>query len=307
MGTTTLGEIAQPDCPIEAVEASDVAGEVYVELIAPTTNRVDAALELARRHLHVRSSSGSWRRGLSPHAPYSVHPALLRRVVDLSAVQRVPIAMHLAETADELELLQTGSGRLRGLLEELGAWDLSAFPGNKRPMDYLQVLSGAHRVLVIHGNYLNDEEISFLAQNGSTMSVVYCPRTHAFFEHSKYPLAKMLAAGATVAVGTDSRASSPDLSVLNELRHVARTHADLKGETVLSLGTLHGARALGRDHEVGSLERNKLADLAIVALPDRDSSDPYELVFDSDLPVVGRCWRGEAGRFVRTRARRQNK
>jgi imidazolonepropionase-like amidohydrolase len=76
------------------------------------------------------------------------------------------------------------------------------------------------------------------------------------------------------------------------MRHVARTHADLKGEVILSLGTLFGARALGRDHEIGSLERHKFADLAIVALPDRESSDPHELVLDSDLPTVARCWRG---------------
>jgi imidazolonepropionase-like amidohydrolase len=101
----------------------------------------------------------------------------------------------------------------------------------------------------------------------------------------------MLDAGVLVALGTDSRASSPDLSVLAEMRLAAAIHADVDCEQVLRLGTLHAARALGLGHEVGSLEPGKQADLAVVALPERDD-DPYRLLFDADLPVVGSWRRG---------------
>ena len=79
------------------------------------------------------------------------------------------------------------------------------------------------------------------------MAVVYCPRTHAWFGHARYPLEKLLAAGAIVALGTDSRASSPDLSLLAEMRHVAREFPAMSRATILELGTLGGARALGLD------------------------------------------------------------
>ena len=83
--------------------------------------------------------------GLSPHAPYSVHRELLSAVIALSAAQRVPVAMHLAESREELELLRHGSGPLRAFLEEIGAWDAAAIPSGSRPIDYLRLLASAHR------------------------------------------------------------------------------------------------------------------------------------------------------------------
>ena len=125
----------------------------------------------------------------------------------------------------------------------------------------------------------------FWARHRERMAVVYCPRTHDWFAHGAYPLEKMLAAGATVALGTDGRGSSPDLSLLAEMRFAARRHPAVGLDKILRMGTIDGARALGRGREIGSLEPGKQADLAIVALPDRDAADPHELLFDSAEPV----------------------
>jgi cytosine/adenosine deaminase-related metal-dependent hydrolase len=292
LGTTTLGDIVQPGWigQSAALEQPLPAVTAFLELIAPTPARIPAALELAQRHLELAKKATAWQPGLSPHAPYSVHPGLLTKIAAMSAQHRVPLAMHLAESRAEMELLQTGGGPLRELLEELGAWCPTLIPAAARPLDYLRTLAAAHRVLVIHGNYLDDEEIALVAAHRATTSVVYCPRTHAFFGHAPYRLEEMRAAGANVALGTDSRASSPDLSVLAEMRAVARRHPAVAGDAILRMGTLAGARALGCESEVGTLEPGKSADLAIVALPDRDAANPHKLLLDSDLPVVA-VWR----------------
>ena len=125
------------------------------------------------------------------------------------------------------------------------------------------------------------------------MAVVYCPRTHAWFDHAPYPLEKMLAAGAVVALGTDSRASSPDLSLLAEMRHVARTFPALSRTKMLELGTLAGARALGREAEIGTLEAGKWANLAAIRLPEDRAADSYELLLDGGGEAVGNWVRGE--------------
>ena len=91
-------------------------------------------------------------------------------------------------------------------------------------MDYLQLLDRAHRSLIIHGNFLDQEEIHFIGSRRRRMSVVICPRTHAYFRHPSYPLRQMLDAEVNIALGTDSRASNPDLSVLSEMRYLAREH-----------------------------------------------------------------------------------
>lgn len=296
-GVTTLGEIAQPDWPLDAIAASPPGVTVFQELIAPTVDRVAAAVELARSHLTTGPLT-LWERGetsclgLSPHAPYSVHFDLLRAAVELSRDKKIPLAMHLAESREESELLRSGSGPFRTLLEELGAWDATAIRPQSRPLDYLRHLALAHRALVIHGNYLDDEEIAFLGAHREQMAVVYCPRTHDWFAHNAYPLEKMLAAGATVALGTDGRGSSPDLSLLAEMRFAAQRHPAIGLDKILRMGTIDGARALGRDEEIGSIAPGKQADLAIVALPDRATADPYQLLFDSTEPVVACYCRG---------------
>jgi cytosine/adenosine deaminase-related metal-dependent hydrolase len=291
-GTTTLGEIAQPGWPAEVFQGVPLEATVFLELIAPTPERVGPLLELAPQHLRAADPSGPWRPGLSPHAPYSVLPQLLTAAVSLSATGRVPLAFHLAESREELQLLRSGRGPFRDYFDELGTCHPDLFGCGTRPLDYLHTLAAAERTLVIHGNYLDDEEIAFLAEQAERMSVVYCPRTHAYFGHDAYPLEQMLAAGVTVALGTDSRASAPDLSLLAEIRFVADRYPTLARDVVLRLGTINGARALGRDQEIGSLEPGKYANLTVVALPDRDAADPHELLFDSDQPVVATWFRG---------------
>jgi cytosine/adenosine deaminase-related metal-dependent hydrolase len=159
-------------------------------------------------------------------------------------------------------------------------------------LDYLRELTAAPRALAIHGNYLAADEIEFLAAHADRLAVVYCPRTHAWFGHTPYPLAHMLSAGVRVALGTDSRASNPDLSLLEEMRFVARHHPQLDPARVLELGTLAGALALGRDGDIGTLEPGKLANLAMVPLPEYEAVDPHELLFDSALAVCQTWYRG---------------
>jgi cytosine/adenosine deaminase-related metal-dependent hydrolase len=235
-------------------------------------DRVDATLE---KHLDV---------GISPHAPYTVHPELLQRLIDSAVARKLPVAMHLAESLEELELLRDNTGPFQQLLADRSMWDPEAIPLGSKPLDYLRVLSQAPRSLVIHGNYLSHEEITFLGENRETMSVVYCPRTHAFFGHSAYPLQQMLDAGVRVALGTDSRASNPDLNMLSEMRCVEKQFPHISPEAILQMGTLWGAEGLGLSHEVGTLEPGKLADL--VAIPCPASDDPLSTILHgSELPT----------------------
>ena len=246
-------------------DAADVTA--FVEAIGFSQARAESAFAAVGGRLAELERIGSVRPGLSPHAPYTVSPDLLRRLVQLARERELPVAMHLAESADELKLLRDGTGRLQELLVERSMWDADAIPGGSRPLDYLRSLAAAPRSLVIHGNYLDTEEQAFLAAHADRMSLVYCPRTHDYFAHPPYPLAALLAAGVNVALGTDSRASNPDLDLLGEMRHAAAMHPEIEPHDILRMGTLAGADALGRADEVGSITPGKLANLVAIPLP----------------------------------------
>jgi cytosine/adenosine deaminase-related metal-dependent hydrolase len=297
-GATHVGEIAAPDAsPADRnVYASQRGGvTVFQELLGLSADRVGELLGLARSFVQDPIWTNSQvRPGLSPHAPYTVHPELLAGAARLSSRAGVPVAMHLAESVDEIELLASHSGPLVQLLTDLDAWDPAALPRGMQPLDCLERLSQAHKALVIHGNFLTDEEVEYLAARRGRMSLVYCPRTHAYFGHGDYPLAARLAAGVQVCLGTDSRASNPDLSLWAEMQYVAARHPDVAPAAVAEMATMAGARALGLDAELGSIQVGKRADLVLVRIPHRHAHDPYELLMDCESSVEAVFVRGEA-------------
>lgn len=291
-GTTTLGEITTTPVPEGVLPDAPLQCTMFHELIGLSEERADTALADLTTWLDaIDRQNLTGRPGLSPHAPYSVSCGLLEKAISLSAEKKIPLEMHLAESAEELELLASHSGPFVELFTEYGFWEPAAVPRGVRSLDFLKQLARAHRALVIHGNLLASDEISFLGDHADQMSVVYCPRTHAYFDHGRYPLVEMLDRGVTVALGTDSRASNPNLSLWEEMQFVARAFPELPREQVLKLGTLAGATALGLGREVGSLSPGKQADFCVIGLSDRDA-EPHELILSEDSVVEATVCQG---------------
>ncbi len=244
--------------------------------ISASQPRLGGSLALPSLALPSNDWSPNWTAGLSPHAPYSLSRELFSEVLDLAKQSRCPVAMHLAETREELELLATGTGPLAELFTEWGLWTTGQRAAFRSPLEVLQQLSSLSRVLVIHGNYLTSEELDFLTGKDQ-FSVVYCPRTHSYFQHDLYPLAELLERGIRVALGTDSRASNPDLNLLSEVRHVAQQHPEIAPTTLLEMATTHGAEALGLGNSVGCIAPGLRADLCVLPIPP-GIRDPFEAV-----------------------------
>ena len=292
-GVTTVGDIATVGWQLGPSDAAATDVTAFAEVITLSALRFAEALDRVRKHLDDAIARGRWRGAICPHAPYTVHPELIAKLLDLGVERGTTVAFHLAESTDELELMRDSAGPLAEYLIARGFWIPGAIPRGTRPMDYLRVLARAPRALVIHGNLLDDEEILFVAANRDRMSVVYCPRTHAYFDHPPHPLPKLLAAGARVVLGTDGRVSNPDLNLLADARYVAGKFPAIAPADVLAMITLYAAEALGLEHKIGTLEPGKRADLAVLALPERMAPDPYEAIFGSDSQVVRTMHAGE--------------
>ena len=297
-GTTFLADTTTAGLSWDRVAAAPVRAVVFAELIG------------LRRERGLQTSEDAWdwigkldpgdqvaacaRPGLSPHAPYSTSGWLYHR----AAMSRMPLSTHLAEMPEELELLERRTGPLRDFLEDLGAWDDDWDPIGPKPGDYVR--KGDLRKadwLIAHGNYFDPSEFWQLrpeaAPDGHRVAVAYCPRTHARFGHAPHPFLAMMERGVVVCLGTDSLASSPSLSVLDEIRFLKRRDPTLSGPLLLTMATLFGAWALRAETTTGSLKAGKSADLAVVALPDRDADDPHDLLLDSDLPVAATVFEGD--------------
>ena len=280
-GVAAIGEIGTGDAwDATLVPPLDVT--VFQETICLHPDRFVESMQGAKHFINERSLGATWQTGLSPHAPYTVHPELLDHLLDLAARRQLPVAMHLAESREELELLASGQGALRSMLDGVGIiWPAEEMRSFRRPLAYLERLARAPRSLVVHGNYLASDEIAYIAQQRERMTVVYCPRTHAYFQHERHPLVELLHSGAAVAIGTDGRGSNPDLDLLAELRCVAREFPELSPRKIIELGTIDGARALGIHHRLGSLEVGKQAAFVAVPLDSVEQGDPYAAILSS--------------------------
>jgi len=285
-GTTTVGEIATS---VESLRHFDQGTQVpravvFRECLGFTTDRIAGQEQVAADFLQEPVSEEAEQRlwhGLSPHAPYSVHPDLYQSLIQQARDQGVPAAVHLGETSAEFDLLERKAGAFVDLLSELELWDPAILKEGMRMYDYLAPLAELPAALAVHGNYFGPAEWEFL-KRAPSISIVYCPRTHHYFGHPEHPWLTMIEQGINVALGTDSRASNPDLSIWNELLFLRERNPEVSPDLILECGTLAGARALGLAEEVGSLAVGKQADLALIRLPDGSSATRNsDLLLDS--------------------------
>jgi cytosine/adenosine deaminase-related metal-dependent hydrolase len=256
-GTTTFGDVVDlrtfPEI-VEVFRKTGARGRVFVEAIGFRPESADKVFEAVWDLVEMRALPPNVETGVSPHAPYSVSRPLLERVVAVADGHGRPLAVHLAETLEELAFLRHGIGPLRELLKRVGADDPGYKPDGSATAFLARLELTRAPLLLIHGNYLRPRDVPAGA------FVVYCPTAHAFFGHPEHPVLELLEEGVRVALGSDSAASGSTVDLLSETQHLAKARADVPAPAVFRMATEWGARALGFD--AGVLATGKLADLA---------------------------------------------
>ena len=225
-----------------------------------------------------RDASSRLRIALTPHAPYSVEFEGYRRCLQVARERRLPLATHLAETPGEAPFLAHHNGPFLELWQKLHAWDekVPTFAGG--PIRFAKALGLLdYPTLLAHVNYCDQEELDILAAGQA--SVVYCPRTHAYFGHPAHKWRQMLERGINVAIGTDSCASSPDLNLLEDLLLLRRIAPDMPAVALWELATNRAARATQMDDLVGSVAPGKFADFVLFAC---EGHDPLSEILDTN-------------------------
>lgn len=221
--------------------------------------------------------------GLAPHTPYSASAKLYAEAAAIAAREDLPVATHLAESREETEMFRDGRGALFEFMQSLGR--SMGDCGSRSPF---AVLSDTglldERWIVAHLNELTEEDLRLLSR-APRFHVVHCPRSHAYFGHSKFELTKLRNLGFNISLGTDSLASNADLSLLAELRAVSRVEPCLSPRELLEMVTINPAIALRQAQSLGQIRAGFNADL--VAAPHRDSTENAltELLhFEGKLP-----------------------
>jgi cytosine/adenosine deaminase-related metal-dependent hydrolase len=293
-GTAAVGEISTAGASVAPLVESGLRGIVYYELLSGDPAQARAVLRRGQEQLE------RWRRayprtrlrfGLSLHAPYTVSAPLFELASAWCAAEGVPLCIHAAESPAESQWLLDRTGPIADTLyRSLGLpTNLEPAPGCS-PVRYLHEL-GVLRAqpLLVHGVQVDEDDLALLS--GSDVAVAHCPRSNAWLQCGRMPYDAYRAAGVRLALGTDSLASAPSLSLWDEAAAAWQAHV-AAGELadpheLLRLVTLEGAAALGLEHELGTLEVGKVAELACASLIPLSSEERASC----DL-VVRALWEG---------------
>ncbi len=270
-GTTTVGEICTHGVSPGVLKRSGLRATVYQEIISMGPSSPISRLQ----SLVPRPSTNLVRTGLSPHAPYTVSATALLQIKKLALRNHLHLCMHVAESKDEIRLLQRKKSRFEKLYRAVG-WDTDWSPSADSPFAYLHTLGLLNEnFLAVHAVQATDKDIMLIKR--SRVSIAHCPRSNRETGVGKMPLRKLLDAGVVVGLGTDSLASSPSLNLWDEMRSAYRMHRSdgVTVKDIFALATSGGAKALGMFNTIGSIAPGKRADIIAVPLPKKDTGDIY--------------------------------
>jgi cytosine/adenosine deaminase-related metal-dependent hydrolase len=284
-GTGLFGDVANTLTTVPILERAGVSACVFYEQIG--FGVMDGAAKMAEVRARITEAVVPADRRIrispAPHAPFSVSPALFMAIrEDLDAHGGDVSTVHLGESPEETEFVRRGTGPWRTLLEDLGVWTDRWQPPGSSPVKYLRDLGFLDRsVLAVHGVQFDGEDLTILRSLG--MTIVSCPRSNRHVGVGSPPLEAFYAMDVDVAFGTDSLASAPDLNLFAELAEARRVAPRVPASRLLASATRVGARALGFESDLGTIEPGKRAALIAVRIP-ADVTDVEEYLVGGIAP-----------------------
>ncbi len=263
-GTGAVGDIMAQHASRKAYCGTSLPGVLFLESLGQDPTII-TKIKQELRSVLAEGQVGQMRLGLTPHSPYSISASYLRDIYAKCQREDLPCTTHLAESPAEVEFIAGSSGELATQFYPRVGWQyLIPAAAGCRPAQYLQQQGGLFPGnLLVHGVQLNQAEIELLAAR--QMALVLCPRSNARLDVGQAPVAKLLAAGVSLAIGTDSLASNDSLSVWDELTFAHQWfQGQLDAPTLFRMATHGGAAALGLEQRLGSLAVGKDASFQVL-------------------------------------------
>ncbi|MDN5696903.1 MAG: amidohydrolase family protein, partial [Rubrobacter sp.] len=258
-GTTYMAESSPYGECLPQLAESGMAGMIFAEFFPVEFDSPEESADFISRKVEELRRGIPERLGAhaSVHAPYTIHPTAARLVARRAAKRGDPLAIHLSESREEVEFFREGTG----LLTELGGAEWAG--QGISPVAYAENtgLLGPRTIAAHVATGVSDEDLDILARTDT--AVVHCPRSNRNLGCGTARVPEMLQRGIRVGMGTDGLWSSDDMSLWAETLAAAELHG-FNGTLSLELATIRGARALGVEDEIGTLEAGKRADLTII-------------------------------------------
>ncbi len=274
-GTTTIANLTAFPELIRRVPAVPIRTWWFAELI--DVRSPDRANELVDSAVELLKSEQNY--GLAPHALFTASKNLYQRCEE--AGEGILLTTHLAESREEMEMFRDGSGPLYEFLESIGR-DMGDCGHGTALECFLRVTDlstkrlltqNENNWLVAHLNELTESDFELLKKMKTKFHVVHSPRSHDYFDHSRFPFKRLHAIGFNVCLGTDSLASNECLSLFAEVRAFQRNEPAVSPDKIFEMVTVNAASALRQQNTLGRIRPGFRADL--IAIPCTEDGDLF--------------------------------
>jgi 5-methylthioadenosine/S-adenosylhomocysteine deaminase len=274
-GTTSIGEITSEGISPYILSNYNIRGKVFYEVLGLSDLLTGYIWAKKRREFKRFKGNDLLDKGISPHSCYSLSYDLLKKVSKYSAKYNITLSSHISETKEEGEFIKEGRGKFKELINSLGFKSPLPFY-SPSPISYFKDLGLLKKdFLAVHAVWVDESDIKIMKE--SSISIAHCPRSNAYLNVGKAQVMKFLKEGINVGLGTDSLASNYSLNMWEEMRTAYNLHREegLTAYEIFKMATQSGAKALGWEDKVGTIEIGKKADLIAIKIPESAGDEIY--------------------------------
>jgi cytosine/adenosine deaminase-related metal-dependent hydrolase len=263
-GIVAVGDISNTDISFDLKNHSDLFFHTFIEVFDLNQAQSVAALNSGLKLLNqLKQNKKGYSGSISPHAPYTVTPALLKLIGALSNNQ--PVTIHNQESASENELFRLNSGKLKSFFSSLGnALDYIPHHPLSSLHGYIQYFNPDAEVIFVHNTFTQPDDMILAQKTIKKTWWCLCPNANLYIENTLPAINQIASVTDNIVIGTDSLASNDSLSILSELFTIHKNFPEIKVEQLLKWATLNGAKALKADNLLGSIEMGKKPGLVLI-------------------------------------------
>ncbi len=268
-GIVGMGDIANTTDSLAVKLQSPIRFHTFVEVFGMSAGGVGAGLQRGQPVLDAFRRAGEGA-SFSPHAPYSVHPDLLRRIGELA--NWLPISIHMQESQAESQLFNEGSGPFTNFYKKLNIPASLPDPGRSSLEATLAALNTPQRLLLVHNTESTSSDLEIALQSPHEIWWCLCPGANRYIENKLPDVNLFRSLAHRVVLGTDSLASNDRLSILDEMIFLSEAYPDLDPALLVQWSSLNAARFFGWEADLGSLEPGKAPGLVHISSATNGSS-----------------------------------
>ncbi len=273
LGTVAVADICNTSDSFSAKQKSGIKFINLIEVLGLESEKVDSILERAEAISEVSANQLGMPAYITAHSIYSLSVKLWERLAVILKNNPI-VSVHFAESRDEANFANERTG---GIFDNYVRWGLSFSDApNASPVEILKrYLPKDSRLLLVHNTFMDEHQLNEIKDYFSNAYFVLCPSSNLYIEQTLPNVPMLSASEVKIALGTDSLASSPTLSIFSQIQLILNHFPKIEFAQVLQWATLYGAEALGLEHSFGTIEKGKAPGLNLISPFNFSEMKPY--------------------------------